>query len=498
MKRPIKVCFISPYNYPLFNPSINTKFGGFEVQIYNITRELAKSSEFAVSLIVADHGQPEREIREGVEIIPWTGQRYFGIPAPNTLDVESNSSLPNINFPEGGSNDPDRSEVDQHVDLAQPVSTVNTPRAQVWKNLRRKIQSIYKCLIPWKLRIVLHGFFGGFEQAAQYIIKVMHESTNIFIGAVRYNRNLARIAFAEINDQPVYFEQVEIFEKVDADIYVVPGNSQNSALAACYCKQRRRAFVMLAGSDMDFLPEIKDNPLGYDIYMAPHAWKLYAIQKAAVVIVQNEDQASMASYFGVSPVLIRNPFNLELQYSKVENPQNILWVGNTNEQVKRPQLLLELAQQLPEYQFTMILTPNVQEIYERYRLESQKIQNLNFMSRVPFDKIEQFFANAKILVNTSSFEGFPNTFLQAGKYGLPVVSLNVDPSGMLNRNHCGFYCENDLELLRRRIQQLMEDWKVYQQISQNILDYVRKYHDQDIVIPQYAQVLKDVAPLKTR
>jgi hypothetical protein len=134
LKRPIKVCFISPYNYPLFNPSINTKFGGFEVQIYNITRELAKSSEFAVSVIVADHGQPEREIREGVEIIPWTGHRFFGIPAPDAVGVESVSSFHDRNISEGDQNDLDRPVVENHVDLAKPVPRLKISQIRVCRN----------------------------------------------------------------------------------------------------------------------------------------------------------------------------------------------------------------------------------------------------------------------------------------------------------------------------------------------------------------------------
>ena len=40
---------------------------------------------------------------------------------------------------------------------------------------------------------------------------------------------------------------------------------------------------------------------------------------------------------------------------------------------------------------------------------------------------------SKILINTSSFEGFPNTFVQAWANGVPVISLKVDPDNIIKK-----------------------------------------------------------------
>ena len=68
-KSKTRVCFVSPKAYPLFNPDIESVFGGAEVDTYMIATELAKDDGFEVSFIVADYGQPEEETRENVRIL---------------------------------------------------------------------------------------------------------------------------------------------------------------------------------------------------------------------------------------------------------------------------------------------------------------------------------------------------------------------------------------------------------------------------------------------
>src|SRR5438094_8642719 len=80
MPRTPKLCIVSPWNYPLLNPENQTHFGGWEVRITLIAKELSKRGWLNVNLVVADHGQPHREQREGVTIYSWIGRAFWGIP----------------------------------------------------------------------------------------------------------------------------------------------------------------------------------------------------------------------------------------------------------------------------------------------------------------------------------------------------------------------------------------------------------------------------------
>ncbi len=66
--RKIKVCFVSPFAYSLFNPEVDLKFGGAEVQMYLVATELAKDENFNVNFVVLDVWQKKKEKHQGVEV----------------------------------------------------------------------------------------------------------------------------------------------------------------------------------------------------------------------------------------------------------------------------------------------------------------------------------------------------------------------------------------------------------------------------------------------
>lgn len=69
--RPVRVCCVSLFASPLFDPSRRAVFGGAELQLYNLATGLARDPRFAVFFVVGDYGQPDVEIRSGVTIRKW-------------------------------------------------------------------------------------------------------------------------------------------------------------------------------------------------------------------------------------------------------------------------------------------------------------------------------------------------------------------------------------------------------------------------------------------
>ena len=476
-------------------------FGGFEVRVSQIARELASRSNYRISVLVADHGQPHHEIRDGVTLVSWTGKKFWGIPHPNPPGASAPFAAEIFTLP---------SAPVSETEVAAPSPSNAKPRINVFQLLRRRspgiLNSRENCVQEVGSLATAHHhdrYFGSikaqsfafihFYQKCRTITWPGYNTTaTIFLDLTRPSIAIARNAVGNIVDEPVYMDSMELYKEIDADVYIAPGNTRISAEVSFFCHHWHRNFVMLAGSDMDFDPEFRINPSKKDIYGEPYYLKWYVLQNAHLRIVQNESQAKMACQLGLSAVIIRNPIGLTRDFPKDELAKTILWVGNTDERVKRPSIIMKLAQELSQYQFLMILTPAIQLDYDRLEQISREIPNLTIISRIPYREIERYFAGARLFINTSKFEGFPNTFLQAGKYGVPVLALNVDPNHMLSNHHCGIFCDDDQRLLLKNINVLMNDEQVYAEYSANILNYVREYHDRGKIIDQYEEVLRNI------
>lgn len=416
-----RLCITSPWNYPLFHPESHTHFGGWEVRLSLIARELARRGNFQVALVVGDHGQPHTESIEGVQLYSWIGRTIWGIPPRKPP--------------------------------ASPSCAAEASRPGLGARLR--------------------GLLGRKSSSGS-------ASTSLS---------------GRVGPYVITPEMISIYDEVDADIYLVPGNSQFSAEAAFYCRERRRNYVFLSGSDFDYFPEYKLFPDRVDMYSVPHALKLYSIENAALHIVQNEHQAHLLeSGYGRSSVLIKNPIDIDPLFPRNPNPSAILWVGKSDERIKRPSMILDLARHLPQFKFVIIMTFSMQETHTRCLEEAATLPNVTILERVPFERIESYFAEARLHLNTSVFEGFPNTFLQASKYGVPTVSLQVDPGAMLSQHSCGIACNGDLEAFKNSVMTLMTDESLYTRFSRQALTYVSTYHDKNAVIPRYERALSSILP----
>lgn len=67
-KEKTKICFLSPKSYPLFNNEVKATFGGAEVQLYMLGKELGENSDLDINFLTADYGQKEVEVRNNVKI----------------------------------------------------------------------------------------------------------------------------------------------------------------------------------------------------------------------------------------------------------------------------------------------------------------------------------------------------------------------------------------------------------------------------------------------
>jgi glycosyltransferase involved in cell wall biosynthesis len=170
-----------------------------------------------------------------------------------------------------------------------------------------------------------------------------------------------------------------------------------------------------------------------------------------------------------------------------EKDIDVLWVGTCNRH-KQPEVLLELAQAMPDTSFTMIIAPGLdREFNQKIETKAKSIRNLSYIGFVKYQEIDRYYSRAKILVQTSLHEGFPNVFLQAWQFETPVVSLNVDPDEIIVKNRLGLVSGN-IRKLQEDVHYLLTNGTVRRDLGAQGKIYLQDNHSVEVIAQQYVDM----------
>ena len=233
-----------------------------------------------------------------------------------------------------------------------------------------------------------------------------------------------------------------LLRKVKPDVAIHMNFGFSHGVLALFCHLMGIRYVYFTASQVDV---DSTRYRTYPRYVA-WLWRL-GMELCPTLVVQTEEHRALLSQnFGRESTVIPNGIDVQ-QFRRVRSHgRDILWVGNWRD-VKRPDLVGELACRLPECRFVMCGGIADRKLYERVRPALPD----NVLVHGYTDASELFgaYQNASMLINTSDFEGIPMTFVEAWAYELPVVSLHIDPDGVIVQNGLGF--------VSRSIEQMVVD-----------------------------------------
>ena len=213
----------------------------------------------------------------------------------------------------------------------------------------------------------------------------------------------------------------------DADIYYLRCAGFLIAPVTLWCRLNRRKVMFCGANDPDFDPDkLKLSPRDKFLFF-------WGLKRCDAVVVQNKKQQELLKRnFGRQGVVISNGF--AGVNGMIAKGNFILWVA-TIKPHKRPEIFIELAKRFPNERFIMVggMYKRQKSFYEGIVERAKTVPNLEFKGFLPLEEVEKLFTQTKVFVNTSEHEGFPNTFLQAWRRGIPVLSL-LDPDHLLSDN----------------------------------------------------------------
>ncbi len=278
--------------------------------------------------------------------------------------------------------------------------------------------------------------------------------------------------------------------RVGADVYYQRTAAADTGFVAQFCRIRSRRSVYAGASDVDFVPGLQDIRYARDRRIFD-----WGIRRVDEVIVQNEVQRStLREHYGRDGTLIPSCY-VPPPGARADPAGYVLWTATVRPS-KRPEMLLELARRLPRCRFVMIGGPDPGRREAEYMRSvaqaAAALPNVAVRGFVPFAEAESAFDGARVVLNTSCYEGFPNTFLQAWARGIPTLGF-ID-TGSRRGGEPVYDIAADVPEASAKLERLMGDERAWRAASRRVLAHFRESHSIEAVLDEYERVL--AAPAK--
>jgi glycosyltransferase involved in cell wall biosynthesis len=271
--------------------------------------------------------------------------------------------------------------------------------------------------------------------------------------------------------------------EVRADIYYCRAAGMGPGVVAEFCRRAGKRSVYAGASDMDFATDLRDK-----IPYARDRW-LYRRGLARVdrIVAQNEAQrASLLANYGREALVIPSCYEPPARPAGAAPADRVLWVGMMRAG-KRPELALELARRLPHRRFVLVGGPARDDprVFDRVQREAATLANVELTGFLPLAAVERWFDLARVVVNTSEYEGMPNTFLQAWARGVPTLGT-VDVGAAVHKPFA------DLDEGARAIEALFVDPARWERASRACREHFERTHSGAETLARYERLFGEL------
>lgn len=310
------------------------------------------------------------------------------------------------------------------------------------------------------------------------------------------------VDFSYLGGKKIFFLKTliglwKICSRVRTDYFMIKMPTHLLFFISLFTKMLKKRSIFWGQMDYDACPEKRTHSR-----TIANIFTDLGIRMANVVIAQNMQQKEgFKEAYGIDTTIINSiaedlsdTANIHIEPFKKDI--DVLWVGNASLH-KRYELVYSIARQLPEYRFVVIMNNSCNERFNKAAREASVHNNIDFEGQKDPYSTEGYYKRAKITLNTSCHEGFPNTFLQTWQNGGAVVSLTVNPSRVLDKGDLGVLVSNSKEIHNDEhidnavsvINDLLQNEEKLRAISECAPRYVREHHAASRIVNEFIATL---------
>jgi glycosyltransferase involved in cell wall biosynthesis len=241
-----------------------------------------------------------------------------------------------------------------------------------------------------------------------------------------------------------FFDVVRLYRALARerpDIILQFVGSAHTGIAALYARRHGCKMIWRVTSDRSVEPESAS-------WLQPHLrlerlFLNFGIRNSSLILAQTEYQrATVAAAFPGAPVQVLPNFHPAAPDCGRTGAvmKQVVWIANLKP-LKNPSAFVRLARRFEsrrDVRFVMVGDAIDDDPWTKDQLEQiAATPNLEYRGAMSQPEVNTLLENTDLLVNTSDYEGFSNTFIQAWMRRVPVVSLRVDPDRLLSRGGLG-------------------------------------------------------------
>lgn len=202
----------------------------------------------------------------------------------------------------------------------------------------------------------------------------------------------------------------------------------------------------------------------------------YAMRRCDVRFAMTEDQRRLFQAAGMNCGFYRNLILPRTSPPSREKIIDLLWIARC-QPIKRPHLFLDLAERLPKARCSMVCPCEDESLWKEVKARAEALNNVEFIERVPYHEVQNVYDSARIFVNTSEWEGWPNSFIQAGLGRVALLSLDINPDELFSRYHLGQFAAGDFQALVHSAKEMLASPGELMVMQDEAARFVSEMHD---------------------
>ena len=265
-----------------------------------------------------------------------------------------------------------------------------------------------------------------------------------------------------------------------------------TGIIAYIAKKLNIPFIYRVANDID-----TDNRINKRLNYRQKLFFRYGLRNSSAIFCQNSYQFEQINdkFPNIPKCIIHNPisFNGELPEVKIYSKRSyIAWIGIFQYQKNLP-ALYEIVKKMPNIKFKIAGTESNSMLKDKNTQIALKglreCNNAEFVGYLKRNEILPFLSRAYMLLNTSHYEGFSNTYLEALAAGTPIVaSNNADPDNIIPKNNLGLIVKDNCEY-DDAINTIIKN-KHYDLLAKRCRNYLLNNHDTISLSRKFIKYLK--------